>query len=191
MGRRSRHKHHPGPRQNPSARRLRVALGPALLLASQEIGPSAHAQIAVGYGWTRRIASRAFLLVPVVASTLRRNEGSAEIRATVAGLAGDVDLLSPEDAWRPRLSAELAVVQLRTEGRAAPAYLGQKDTVYVAMPIARAALVGRLTPWMGLTADLLGGLCLGRPYVTFGERRVATWGPLVAGAGIGVQFEID
>ncbi len=174
-----------------SAGRLRIALSPAVLFGSKELGPSLHAQIAIGYRWTERVASRAFILLPVLPSTLRQTEGSAEIRATVAGLAGDLDLLSPKHMWQPRLSAELAIVQLRTEGRAAPAFVGQEDTVYAAMPIVRAALIGRLTPWMGLSADVLGGMTLPRPYVTFADRRVANWGRPVAGASLGLQFEID
>ena len=99
--------------------------------------------------------------------------------------------MSPAYAWVPRLGAEIAVVQFHTTGTAQPPFSGQDHTVYAAMPIVRATLVGRLTSRIGVTADVFGGVSLPRPFVTFGERRVAVWGRPLIGAGIGMQLEID
>lgn len=121
------------------------------------------------------------------AARVTGNEGSADVRAGLLALGGEVR--DRRGAWTLAAGGGAALVWLSMTGYPAiMMYRGQDAVVFSAMPFARAAAEFELVRRLHLRAEGTLGFTVQRMHVGFGETSVATWGrPFVAGA-LGLEW---
>lgn len=174
---------------SPPPPRFTLEIAPAVVGAPGGVSPSAS--LLVGARWMPGpLGPAAFLVLPIFPAHLDGREGTAEIRAAIAG-AGLHFAPGPREAsLRPGLEAGLAGVWLLVHGAGTSGYLGRSDNLLVAAPYARAALSLSISPHLSSSASLLGAVALSEPVIAFASREAASFGrPLLLGAG-GLQVSL-
>ena len=164
-------------------------LGAGPLLSPGGVNPNwqllLEARYVMGPTWGAEIV----LLLPTLPSTIRQPEGSADITVFVAGAGLTAEMLPKSDPWLARVALGVGGAALRMVGSPGPLYVGQTDSVLVALPYTRLDLLYRVGPQLRLGGSIWAGVALPRAAVTFADRRVATWGR-PAGSGT-LQLEFD
>lgn len=169
--------------------RFTLELAPAVVGAPG--GVPLSASLLLGARWMPGpLGPAAFVVLPIFPAHLDAPEGSAEVRAAIAG-AGLHFAPGPRRASvRPGLEAGLAGVWLLVRGAATSGYMGHSDSLLVAAPYARAELSLTISPHLALSASLLGAVTLSEPVIAFASREAASFGrPLLLGSG-GLQISL-
>jgi hypothetical protein len=164
-----------------------VGVGIAVSKAAGGIGAGLAAALALRLRFASGWGASAQALVPVVSNRVSGVEGSADVRAYM--LAGQVDRV----VWRggrswAALGAGAGGLLLAMEGEAASGFLGNSDTLAVAVLLADGELNVQLGSWLALRLTLLAGAALPRPVIRFDNREVAAWGRPFAAAVIAFDF---
>jgi hypothetical protein len=116
-------------------------------------------------------------LVPLVAATLSRAEGSASIRPWQFAAAARLYPFAPGGSLEPSLGLGLAVLRFQIEGkRTTSQYQLRSEQLLVAGPHAELALRWRVSSRIALRSSLGLDYALTQPIVQFAGREVATLG---------------
>jgi hypothetical protein len=67
------------------------------------------------------------------------------------------------------------VATIRTSGTADEPLVGRTDATFVGAVLLRAGAGARVTDWLAVRADLLGGAVAPRPVVAFADAEQARW----------------
>lgn len=156
-----------------------VRLGPAALMSPGGLEVALQAQLAIRLMWSARWSTELFAVVPTLPARVDGRAGSADLSLGLAGGLAGFTLLEP-GAWQSRVVAGGALVGLHSVGTAEYPYAGRAETVWSVAALSGVQLGYRFDGGLTLGADLLGGVAVPRPVVSFAGERVATWGrPLV------------
>jgi hypothetical protein len=180
----------PPPVQPPSSR-VHAEIAPTALLTPGGVGPSGHAELGFRYGWTPRVSSRAFVLLPVVPGEVNGAEGSAEVSVGLAGLGLDFAVTEPSSPWTLLVGPAVAAAQIRTVGKSASELLEGTSTVYAAVPLLATRFERRVFGRVAIGGQMFAGMSVPRPVILFGNREAAHWGRPLIGAALILDFLLD
>jgi hypothetical protein len=175
----------------PPARRegvLALAAAPAVAASVGGLDPSF--QVLIDGGWWPRggLGIEATLLLPTIATPLRRDAGEASVTVGMATLGGSWLLGPRHGRWSAQIGAGAAVALVRAQGAfAGPMFVLRDERVLAAGPYLRLGVTLALSRHLRLRADAFEGDAFRRAVIYFADQPVAQWGrPWVVG-DLGVE----
>ncbi len=174
----------------PPARPSRGSLhiGPAIAVSPG--GAPALPALRLGGGWRflARLELDAFAMIPLAAATVSADEGQIDLRALAAGTGVSFHFTRPESALALHAGGGIGIAMFFFEGRATPPWISASGTHAAAMPFVEAGAGYRLTPVIGLRADVLAALARPEPVLVIAGREVASFGSPLVLASIALEI---
>ncbi len=137
--------------------------------------PAAKLEARVAY---RAWSIAAFGVLPLSTQSVSGPEGSADIRAQIFGTMIHFVPFELRDVLfvDTGLGGGVAVVTMSGH-TSSPTLSGRETSVIPGMALGTAGLGVRISRWLSLRADAMGGMAFARAAVRFGGRDAAVWGP--------------
>jgi hypothetical protein len=171
----------PAPKKMPP-RLLELELGPSVTAGAFDAPPMMHVSLGAEVRPLETLGFGLVALLPVIGSTVRSEEGRADLRVILAGARVRWSFEDASKVVVPCLGAGATVTMSGIEGRGGAGYAGRDEWVFAATPFVDVGAALRLTDILRLRLDALGGWTVPRTVVLLAGHRALDWGgPLLVG----------
>jgi hypothetical protein len=167
--------------------RLALELAPAVTVGSFEVAPTLTVQLGAHLRLTDLVGVELFGLVPAVPLHLSAPEGEADLHMGALAAGVRLTFAAPDDRWVPFLGGGVAVTFVDVRGDPLPGFVGHPALVAAGAPYLRGGLAVALAQLLRLRLDVLVGWALPSTIVRFDDREVASWGPFLLTASLGLE----
>ncbi len=172
------------------AGRLRLELGPSVIVSAGGVGPSLAAQFEVGYRLLSQLTVRGFGAMSMLAGRIKAVEGSASVNTRLVGLGIELHTRVSESRWQAFARLGVGLLSLDSRGQTSAPYVG-----YERNDTGLAFLLGvgtrfRLTRNLAVSAALEGARALHPVAMQFNDKTVARFGTGVALGSLGIVVAV-
>ncbi|MFZ5894205.1 MAG: hypothetical protein ACOY0T_24305 [Myxococcota bacterium] len=175
----------PGPRTHFPPRVWLAVAGGALqstTVGSLHVGVTA----AVRLQPTRNLATGVELWLPATAARMEDKEGSADVRATLAGAS--IEYRTGSRRWEVGVGAGAAFAIVNVQGYPKEGFAGRRENLYAALPFGRLFCGYALSRSLYLRIDGTVGVSQPRVGIQFDQNVIAYWAqPLISGT-LGLEW---
>ncbi len=172
----------------PRPSRGSIHVGPAIVASPGGVPVAPMLRLGGGWRVLARLELDGFAMIPLAGSTVSQREGQIELRVLAVGAGASVHFTRPESALALHAGGGFGVATFFYEGRATAPWISASGTQATAMPFLEIGGGYRVTPVIGLRADLLSALTRPSPVLVFAGREVASFGSPFVLASIALEI---
>ncbi|MBI5491014.1 MAG: hypothetical protein HY905_27030 [Deltaproteobacteria bacterium] len=167
--------------------RLTLELAPAVAVGSFEVAPTLTVQIGGHLRFCELLGVELFALAPALPLHLAAAEGEADLHMGLLAAGVRLTFAAPEDRWVPFAGGGAAVTFVDVRSDPQPGFVERPALVAAGAPYLRGGVAVAVAHLLRVRFDVLLAWAMPATTVRFGGRDVATWGPLIVTAGLGLE----
>jgi hypothetical protein len=173
-----------------SSGKLRLEMGPAVVLSAGGVGPSLAAEFDVGYRMSNHFTLDGFGAMSIIPGEISGAEGTAEVLSRIFALGMEAHTPASGSTWQPFARASLGLLSLSSKGDARTPYVGyQRDDAGLAVLVGFGTRV-HLTRNLAISATIQGLRALQPVAMQFNDTTVARFGMIAAVGSLGVVLAV-
>ena len=162
-------------------------LAPAVLLSPGGLPPMAHVRLGAEWSPVDRVGVELVTFVPLVPATISAAEGSVALRVLELGGGLHGTLTDPAAAFSLRVGLGLSALLLTFDGEAAPPFVADRGSRWIASPYASIGAAYRAYPRLALRTEMLVTVARPEPVLRIAGHEVASFGEPAVFFSLGIE----